>query len=83
MLISSDSGRSFRAGGPTPAGGANGDGVKSWTECQVAELSNGSLVLTSRTIGTQNKGKVFDVLPFQRLCLPPRRRLHPRPKVRK
>ena len=67
VLISSDSGRSFRAGGPTPAGGANGDGVKSWTECQVAELSNGSLVLTSRTIGTQNKGKVFDALPLQRL----------------
>ena len=63
-LISTDRGATWHAGGVTPPH-MNGHSNAGWTECQVAELANGSVVLTSRTI--QPLGRVTTVVPYQRL----------------
>merc|ERR1711865_1016219 len=67
LLISDDHGESWRPGGPTP--GADDTpydkGNLGWTECQVAELANNSLVLTSRVM--QTLGSRPSLLPFQRM----------------
>jgi sialidase-1 len=47
-LISDDKGQTFTAGGLLPHG---------WSECQLAELKNGSVVITSRNDAAKMKGK--------------------------
>lgn len=65
LLISDDHGESWRPGGPTPIPDAFDKGNLGWTECQVAELGNGSLVLTSRVMQPVQS---FDhPLPYQRM----------------
>jgi len=62
-LISTDSGVSWHAGGGTPLG-TDGGASLGWTECQLAELANGSVVLTSRTIQPLSHA---GALPLQRV----------------
>ena len=64
VLISSDSGATWRAGGPTPPA-TDGSQAFGWTECQAAELSNGSVVLTSRALQPVG-GQGVALLPVQR-----------------